>query len=338
MTTPFRQMREVGIVIGSAELQADHSELFHYTRAAGFESIIRSNTLWATLFRDLKDQQEIKVLKPQLTTTILELFDKAVARRGRSVRRRFEHFGGARFQANKFVASIYKSTFERSDPRFAVDAFTTSFTTHAADSQFERENGLPSQWTEYAPDGFCIVLDTAEMCRLLGLEFDKRDFTHLNLEPVRYAFEAVPLRVHFPDLEPALISSIEQFLDHVHNPEMAMIQFLQSATLLKETKYKEEREVRIVAIPGAPGYQAQAAREYPHFVAKPLPKIEPHPNGSGSRHLTIFDDLGIELPIKRVIVGPSAHQASNAALARDLVDADRVTLSQLPLPALRNTG
>jgi len=334
----MKLIQEVDIVIGSTKLQADHPELFHYTRPAGFEPIIRSNTLWATLFRDLKDQQEIRVLKPRLTAAILELFDKAVAKRGRSVRRRFEHFGGARFQADKFVGSIYKSTFERNDPRFAVDAFTTSFTTHAADSPFERENGLQSQWTEYAPDGFCIVLDTVEMCRLLGLEFDKRDFTHLNLEPIRYAFDDVPLRDHFPDLEPALTSSIEQFLDHAHNPEMAMIQFLQSATLLKEPGYKEEREVRIVAIPGASGYQAQAAKEHAHYVAKPLPKIESHPNGSGKLHITIFDGLGIELPVKRVIVGPSAHQASNAALARDLVGADQVTLSQLPPPELLNTG
>jgi hypothetical protein len=46
-----------------------------------------------------------------------------------------------------FVSSIYKATFERNDPRFAVDAFTTSFSTHFADSDFERENGVQSQWT-----------------------------------------------------------------------------------------------------------------------------------------------------------------------------------------------
>jgi hypothetical protein len=333
-----RIMQEIDVVIGSAKLQADHPELFHYTRPAGFEPILRSNTLWATLFRDLTDQQEIRVLKPALTATIIGLFDKAVAKRSRSVRRRFEHHGGAKYQADKFVDSIYKATFERNDPRFAVDAFTTSFTTHAADSPFEQENGLQSQWTEYAPDGFCIVLDTVEMCRLLGLEFDARDFTHLNLEPIRYAFDGVPLRDHFPNLDPALTSSIEQFLNQVHNPEMAMVQFLQSATLLKEPGYKEEREVRIVAIPGAPGYQAQAAKEHAHYIAKPLSRIEPQPNGSGKLRITIFDGLGIKLPIKRVIVGPSAHQASNAALARNLIGADRVALSQLPPPALLNTG
>ena len=176
------------------------------------------------------------------------------------------------------------------------------------------------------------------MCRLLGLEFDARDYTHLNLEPIRYACEGVPLRDHFPDLEPELISSIDQFLNRAYYPEMAMIEFLQSATLLKEPGYQEEREVRIVAIPGAPGYQAQAVKEHAHYVAKPLPRIDPHPkNGLEKLHITIFDGLGIKLPIKRVIVGPSGHQASNTALARDLVGSERVTLSQIPPPALLDT-
>ncbi len=331
-------IQERDIVIGSVKLQADHPELFHYTREEGFRAIIGSQTLWATLFRDLKDQQEIKVLKPALRATVIDLFDKAVAKRSRAVRRKFSHFGGATFQADKFVDSVYKSTFERNNPRFAVDAFTTSFTTHSADSPFERENGLLSQWTNYAPDGFCVVLDTVEMCRLLGLEFDARDYTHLNLEPIRYAFEGIPLRDHFPDLEPALMSSIEQFLNHVYLPEMAMTEFLQSATLLKEPGYQEEREVRIVAIPGAPEYQAQAAREHAHYVAKPLPRIDPHPNGSGKLHITIFDKLGVRLPIKRVIVGPSKFQASKAMLARDMVGSDRVTLSQIAVPGLLDAG
>jgi hypothetical protein len=151
-------IQELDIVIGSAKLQADHPELFHYTGAESFRAIIGSQTLWATLFRDLKDQQEIRVLKPALRAAIVDPFDRAVAKRSRAVRRRFDHYGGPTNQADRFVDSIYKSTFERNDPRFAIDAFTTSFTTHAADSPFERENGLLSQWTEYAPDGFCIVL------------------------------------------------------------------------------------------------------------------------------------------------------------------------------------
>jgi hypothetical protein len=182
-----------------------------------------------------------------------------------------------------------------------------------------------SQWTRYAPDGFCIVLDTTAMCDLLGTEFDTRDFTHLNLEPARYAVDGVPLREHFTDLEPSLRSAIDQHFRDVPSPEMGMIEFLRSATLLKHPDFIEEREVRIIAVPGASGYQEQSAKECPTYVAKPLPIIDPDPK----RHITIFRDAGVTLPIKRVIVGPSAHQAENAELARNLIGADRVVLSRL---------
>jgi hypothetical protein len=93
-------IKELDIVIGSAKLQLDHPELFHYTMLQGFSAIIESQTLWATLFRDLKDQQEIRVLKPALRAAIVDLFDKAVAKRSRAVKRRFDHCGGATFQAD----------------------------------------------------------------------------------------------------------------------------------------------------------------------------------------------------------------------------------------------
>ncbi|MGC1563793.1 MAG: hypothetical protein WA820_28640 [Bradyrhizobium sp.] len=109
--------------------------------------------------------KEVTVLKEPLYHELVKLFDEAVAARGRDVKGRFKHYGGAPPQARKFVDSIYKATFEVDDPNRAVDAFTTSFSTHSADSEYERENGLESQWECYGNDGFCIVFDTVQMCR-----------------------------------------------------------------------------------------------------------------------------------------------------------------------------
>jgi hypothetical protein len=152
--------------IGSVKLQTDHQELFHYTGPDVLKHIVRCNTIWATHFRDLSDSKEITVLKEPLYHELVKLFDEAVAARGRDVKRRFKHYGGAPPQARKFVDSIYKATFEIDDPNRAVDAFTTSFSTHSADSEYERENGLEGQWECYGKDGFCIVFDTAQMCRI----------------------------------------------------------------------------------------------------------------------------------------------------------------------------
>jgi hypothetical protein len=243
------QMKAVDIVIGSTELMAEHPELFHYTRRPAFEAILGSNTLWATHFRDLDDKNEIATLKPLLLRSLADIFDAEVKTRAAPSGTGTWHHGGSIPHAERFIASLYGATFDKNKPRFAVDAFTTSFTTHVADSDLERSNGLPSQWKRYAPDGFCIVLDTAAMCGLLGSEFDTRDYTHLNLERARYAFDHVPLRDHFDDVEPALRSAVDQFFKDYPNPEMGTVEFLRSATLLKKPCFKEERELRIVAIP-----------------------------------------------------------------------------------------
>jgi len=321
-------MQEIEQVIGSVTLQTGHPELFHYTKPDVLRHIVTGHTIWATHFKDLTDSQEIAVLKEPLYAELVKLFDEAVGKRGREIKRRFKHHGGAPFQARKFVESVYEATFEIGDPSRAVDAFTTSFSTHAADGDYERENGLESQWNCYGKDGFCIVFDTVEMCRSLKVESDTHDWTHLNLDPVRYAVEGIGLREHFPELVAAAEVSIGQFLDGVRNPEMGIIQFLEGATLLKHADFLPEREVRIVAIPGAEGYQKRARLEKPGYKPNPLPVIRPRPDGTGRRYVNMFEGCAITLPIKRVIVGPSQDQAAHLQLARDLIGADRVTASR----------
>jgi hypothetical protein len=123
-------MREVEIVIGSVELQAQHPELFHYTRRPAFEAIIGSNTLWATHFLDLPDERKLTVLKPVLLKTLGALFDEEVKTRSHAVKNLYWSRRGAIPHAIRFLDGLYKSTFEKNDPSRAVDAFTTSFTTH----------------------------------------------------------------------------------------------------------------------------------------------------------------------------------------------------------------
>jgi hypothetical protein len=321
---PFRAIKIVDTEICSAKLKAEHPELFHYTGRGGFESIVKTNTLWATHFRYLNDDAEISTLRPELHQTMAEILQREVKKQKTGIRNQFYHAGGAPPMARDYVASLYASTFERGDADFAVDAYTTSFSTHAADTPHERENGLESQWRYYAQDGFCLVFDTDKLGDLLGGEFDRLDFTHLNLEDVRYLRDGAKLRDYFDFIEPALQVVAEQVFKRFEKQEMGTVEFLRCATLLKRTGFREEREVRIVAIPGTPGYQEQGAREFPaQFVKKPIPVIYDRPK----RHITLFEGADFKLPIKRVIVGPSEHQAENAKFARSIADCE-VALSE----------
>ncbi len=317
-------MQIVDTVICSAKLKFDHPELFHYTGRFGFEAIIRSNQLWATHFRHLSDDAEVAALKPLLIRAAAAIFDREVKSRDRGTRNLYFQRGGGVAHAKRFTESLYAATFERNDTRFAVDAYTASFSTHSADTPYERENGLETQWRFYAANGFCLVFDTNGLSDRLAAEFDRFDFTHLNLEEVRYITDGIPLRGYFDFIEPALHVAVDQYFTGYERPEMATMEFLRCATLLKRAVFREEREVRIVAIPGAPGYQEQAVREYPKlFVKKSIPSIQEMPK----RHITLFDGVEIKLPIKRVIVGPSESQNENADFARSIIDCE-VTLSR----------
>lgn len=316
-----RSIKVIETGICSGKLKAEHPELFHYTGRGGFEPIVKTNTLWATHFRHLNDETEVSTLRPQLLETMAAVLQREVKKQKTGVRNQYYRAGGAPPLSRDFVNSLYKSTFESSDANFAVDAYTTSFSTHAADTPYERENGLESQWRYYAQDGFCLVFDTDRLGDLLAGEFDRLDFTHLNLEDVRYLRDGAQLPDYFDFIEPALRIVADQVFKRFEKQEMGTVEFLRCATLLKRASFREEREVRVVAIPGAPGYQEQAAREYPgQFVKKPIPAIHERPK----RHISLFEGADVKLPIKRVIVGPSRQQPENAEFARSIVNCEVV--------------
>jgi hypothetical protein len=105
------------------------------------------------------------------------------------------------------------------------------------------------------------------------------------------------------------------------------------ATLFKHQGFSEEREVRIVAIPGSDGVQKTVQAEYPaEFNASPLKCIRERGSSNGKRrYIALFDTLGVRLPIKRVIVGPSRHQNDNCERVTALLgDSVPVTVSVTP--------
>jgi hypothetical protein len=319
------QIANLELVICSVETQAKHPELFHYTNAAAF--IVKSNTFWASHYRDLADQTEVSLMRSRLPPAIAPRFDEIVSamKLTRIQRRLWKKSGAALGTARDFVNSLYGATFDNtSDVVTAMDAFMTSFSTHAADGDFEREHGVWSQWRDYAgPDGFCIVLETAALGRLLGEDMDSRYWAHLKLDPVRYG--DTPIDELFPELVDASAETLRQLLNGAKSGEMAVQQFLVGTTLLKDANYRPEREVRIVGIPGTKRMSDQAARDHPDvFKVLPLPLVRTRPNTT-RRYVTVFEGLQTRLPIKRVIAGPLAGQ-HGLDFGRSLVDVP-VTLS-----------
>jgi hypothetical protein len=315
-------------VVCSVETLSRHPELYHYTNLTAFEGIVRSQTLWCSHYSEMLDTDEVNLMRTLLPQAVAPRMDTLVKKLNRKTRRLWDASGRGAQMARDLINSLYGATFDGRAYYSALDPYLFSFTTHAVDSEFDRKYGIPSQWERYAGhEGYCLVLDIAEVAQMLKQEGNARYWAWLMLEPVRYADR--PVEKIFRELVDGLADTLRQFIDGVQLPEVAVSQFLAGTTLLKGAAYKSEREVRIVAIPGTVKMARYAAKEYPdQFDATaPLPEIKARPD-TGKRYIALFDGLGLQLPVKRVIVSPSARQEERAERARSILGDVPVTTSR----------
>lgn len=313
--------------ICSVETMSRHPELFHYIKPAAFESIIKSQTLWCSHYRTMLDQDEVRSMRTLLPPAVAPRMDAIVEKLNRHTRRLWDASGRGDQTARDLVNSLYGATIDGRAEYSALDPYLFSFSTHSEDTSFDREQGIKSQWENYAgPQGYCLIFDARELADLLKREGSKRYWAWLMLQPVRYNDR--PIEEIFPELVDGLADTLRQFLSGKRTPEVAAKEFLIGTTLLKGIDYKSEREVRIVAIPGTAQAAKYAAKEFPaEFDATiPLPEIKTRPD-TDKRYIVLFDGLGARLPIKRVIVGPGENQHERAERARLLLGDVPISIS-----------
>jgi len=321
-------VKAVDLEISSVAFQAAHPELHHYTNAAGLKGIVSSNTIWATHFSDLNDSTEVTHLRQAFAEALAPRYEELIARQNLSeeLPQLYERDGGSQKLARDFVDSLYGATFDGNSELTSMAAFITSFCTHADDQpdnrfydrSYERENGLLSQWRSYGgADGYCIVFDTAKLSYILASEFDARYWVHMKIDPVHYAVQGASPGTEFLALLDAVAQTLTDFFNGQRTPEMGVQEFLIAASLFKHQGFREEQEVRVVAIPATEIMRSEALK-HPEFQDKPVPDVHARPDGV-RRYVTLLDGLGVELPIRRVIVGPSRQQTENVAFVRALL-------------------
>jgi hypothetical protein len=306
---------------------SSHPELHHYTNLTGLQGIFQSNALWATHFADLNDATEIRLLKAPLEDATALRFREIIRRRKRDsvrIQNRFSKMGGllkgSRELAHDLIQTLYNTTFI--NPKPFAEPFITSPCTHAK-QRYEQEHGLLSQWRGYGGDGgFCVVFDSQKLAELLVLEAKAHFYLHLDIVEVRYALPGISISDLFPDLMHVLDQYLLASLEGLQGTaEEVFPPFAAGATSYKHEGFKEESEVRIVAIPGSQQFLNQARSEYDKdFDAGPVKKVYTRERNSGKhRHIVLFETLKTKLPIKRVIIGPSRHQNENLDKARSMI-------------------
>jgi len=330
--------------IADGDFPPSHPELHHYTDFGGLQGIFKNRTLWAANYRQLNDAKETAILERPLVEALTSRFRTLVEARQRTtkeVRKAVEESGGdldkiSADLARDLVKSFYETVARAAAP---LDFYVACFCTHAKDD-YARENGLLSQWRGYGgPDGgYCIVFDTAAIILLLQKEHE----SHYWAMPPKLAL------VHYAHLNFSIEDIFEPLLNESDNllsallgnkalPENVMAYFLWAAPLLKHQGFSEESEARIVAIPGTQHDFDAVVAEHGDVINLPLEMIYERTDARGLRqYVVLFENLNLELPIRRVIIGPCRHQNENLNKARLLLGDDvKLVPSEtpfLPLP------
>lgn len=315
---------EIEAIVAPAAFHLRHPELHHYTSLAGMEGILRSRALWATHFEGLNDRSEVTHLKSELVNALTEAVVPVVNRLRKLDTRVLADSriaGGpfiyARRLAATLVDSFYRTAFTGQGVRPMAVPFITSFCSHAGDQSYERENGLLSQWRGYGEDGgCCIVFDTLGLIALMQREWDAFYWIGNGIDDVVYATTEVSVASHYSALVAELTTIIEgglrRGLSWMPLTSNATVGFLDAATRFKHQGFKEEREVRIVAIPGSAETADAVSREHAEFTRQPIKAVNDDPSENRGRpYIALFGTLDAQLPIKRIIVGPSRRQDDN---------------------------
>jgi len=167
-----------------------------------------------------------------------------------------------------------------------------------------------------------LFFNTQGIISLLNLEFGRHYWTYMRLAEVCYAYAGVVLETLFPELldssEEAVINVVKGDASNIR--QETLVALLSAAPRFKHEGFREEQEVRVIAIPGKDSLAAKMRVEHPDHEVAPLKTIRSRVGPAGEcRYIALFDNLTVKLPIKRIIVGPSRDQNKNFTQARRLL-------------------
>ncbi|MCI0560999.1 MAG: DUF2971 domain-containing protein [Nitrososphaera sp.] len=230
------------------------------------------------------------------------------------------------------VDSMYKVT--------ANEVYITSFCgTHA--NLFINENGLLSQWRGYGKDGgFAIVFNTQGLEEILQHEANKFDYSFGILADISYSNDEEKFKSELSPQMKDLAEYVGELFSHMkrgkaEGPDVtkAYPVFLQCISRYKHQGFKEENEVRIVAVPAIQDREYRQLAEKEGHALKP-DKERKFRESKGERipYIELFNSPEAKLPIERILVGPHKEKEVRASALRVMLrDTDiEVTVSDIP--------
>lgn len=312
------------------DVSKEHPELHHYTTKAGLRGIVTSNSLWSVRYDCMNDPGEFVHARKLLTSEFETRLKAYLRKRGEqdfSFSLHTESMGGVdtvvEHEVQNWIDVAYQAFFTiDGDPKIPFYVpHVTSFCSHVGDMPYEQENGLLSQWRGYGREGaFAIVFDTAKLEELFKQEYRQYGYIHAQFLDVHYDREPGVIRVAYAKSIDKMISAYTNYIIDRKPIDLDFVTEFQTIIgRLKHQAFHEEREVRLITYPLHQEFRDYKIRQGDKtpVLRKPLKVF--HEDGP-KPHITLFGDKAAPLPIKRVIVGPTANQLEELAEARGLAD------------------
>jgi len=333
-----------------------HKELFHYTSISALKGILKTNSLWATKTTHLNDQSELELIWPLMKKQIIEQYEAEILdflRHHPELKGQIDRMGGVSRVANadgsRIVGEMRSKLVGDDDTPSIVPKYVVSFATHSSDSasdEYHRTNGMLSQWRAYGgSEPVAIVFDTAGIDRLLRAEDERYLYWPLLIGDALYRVKDLSLKDHFPGLLHSLHACARNFIECARNCiepkdseplQKFMSQAFQEASdvcaLVKHFGFHEEQECRIVV--GAltnwlRDMLAANGTENPN----PVKEVRHRSGCSGLiPYVALFEDLSQDLPIKRIIVGPSVNQGAHFKAVLELANGRSIQVRKSETP------
>ena len=231
-----------------------YPEWFHYTNIDGLRGILTSQTLRATHFEYLNDELEIRAFKAKLPDLLIprisRLPPKTLNRIHSSLLDSYKRDKSKTKNFANFIASTaYSAWLGEIGAKHFSQNFITSFS--FSNAQSEAQQGIPSQWHKYcANSGFSIVFDSGRLELLFSQEGARWGYDLFGGDLV-YSDEDEKLEMEFGTNIDVILEAYCHWFDnvlHAEPLEKTWHPLIYCACRYKRAKYRDENEVRIVAV------------------------------------------------------------------------------------------
>jgi len=316
------------------KLSEEHSTVYHYTTMAAFRSIWQTQELWARHFRYMNDASETERLGAKMFDAIRPAIKKAaqtVYHKGG--KDKVVAAGGASKLADDcasdLIEKLYSLAFgDAPDNRGNyAQPYLASFCVHTDDGEYTRDNGLLSMWRGYGTDGGVAVCFSAlGMEEALTEEHGAHWYPRLIWDDVVYEGDDARFHERFETFLNRYRDAVIETITGTGEQDFRWLfeEFVRAACTYKHQAFREEQEVRVVALVGTPELlQEKLDKEKWDAVteSRPFKPInEQYPNGQRVPHIRLFEGANRRLPVERIIVGPHADQGERVKDIEQLVD------------------